>query len=400
MSDNSVPLLDNKLETAAKKTQVRRGRSRTQSESPQAAGNKKQKTIQLSEDCGSGMDDIILANENIEFAKSQFPPSKEDILLVDEVDVFFGREFYGSTYNQVVEFREPEVATILKRIWEAHTRAGHRLRLNDIKSMSAYKSLLNKMAAFAFLLDNEIALMLNQVRRVDDILYYLDSKNDRIGYKIMDSISYEVTYGYATAFAYLKEKDNFKDPSSALSQALVMPISCGQFSYANISPTRIMGVSGTLKAIGKYELDVLGGFGLDKFIYVPSVYGDSNFQFDKAGEGISFENNKSNFYHKISTEILSATKSKRAVIVFFPDISKLNEFVGSATYRQLGRHKSLLTEDMTSIEKEFTINKAATSGQLTLSTAVFGRGTDFFNKDETTEKAGGVHIIQVRFHSS
>ena len=121
----------------------------------------------------------------------------------------------------------------------------------------------------------------------------------------------------------------------------------------------------------------------------------SNFQFDKAGDGIDFESSKSNFYHKISAEIVAATKSRRAVIVFFRDRSKLDEFVSSATYRQLGRHKSLLLEDMSPREKDFVISKAATSGQITLSTAVFGRGTDFFCKDDSVEKNGGVHIIQV-----
>eukprot|EP00984_Skeletonema_dohrnii_P034349 scaffold33533_cov119-Skeletonema_dohrnii-CCMP3373.AAC.1 len=287
----------------------------------------------------------------------------EEILLVDEVDVFFGAEFYGKTYNQVIEFKEPEIVTILKRIWDAYSKGGHRLRLNDVK-------------------------------RVDDVPYFLDVENDRIGYKVMDSISYNVTFGYATVFAFLKEAENLKNKGAALSRALVMPISCGQFSYANISPTRIMGVSGTLAAIGEYEKNVLDGYGLNKYIFVPSVYGESNFQFDKAGDGICFESSKSNFYHKISAEIVAATKSKRAVIVFFRDRSKLNEFVGTATYRQLGRHKSLLTEDMTPRDKDFVINKAATAGQITLSTAVFGRGTDFFCKDDSVEKNGGVHIIQ------
>ena len=253
------------------------------------------------------------------------------------------------------------------------------------------------MSSFDFVLDNEINLMLSQVKRVDDVPYFLDSENDRIGYKVMDTVSYNVTLGYTTIFSYLKEAENLKNKAAALSRALVMPISCGQFSYANISPTRIMGVSGTLASIGEDEKKVLDRYGLNKYIFVPSVYGASNFQFDKAGEGISFESSKSNFYHKISAEIVAATKSKRAVIVFFHDRSKLDEFVSTATYRQLGRHKSLLREDMSPREKDFVISKAATAGQITLSTAVFGRGTDFFCKDNSVEKNGGVHIIQVRF---
>ena len=307
-----------------KKTQVsvRRGRSRT--ESPQAGNKKKQKTMSsLNEGPGTSQPGGV--SSSLSFVQNQELHPKQEILLVDEVDVFFGAEFYGKTYNQVLEFREPEVSTIIKRIWEAH-KCGHRLRLKDIKVMFEYKSLLNKMASFDFLLDNEISLMLNQVKRVDDVPYYLDSETDRIGYKIMDSISYDVTYGYATIFAYLKEADNLKHPSS-LSRALVMPVSCGQFSYANINPALIMGVSGTLQAIGKYEKDVLNMYGLNKFIYVPSVYGDSNFQFDEAGEGVYFECSKSNFYHKISAQIMDMTKSKRAVIVSKPNLVGTNKLL-------------------------------------------------------------------------
>ena len=80
---------------------------------------------------------------------------------------------------------------------------------------------------------------------------------------------------------------------------------------------------------------------------------------------------------------------------FFRDRAKLNEFVASPTYRQLTRHKKLLTEDSNTADKSFVIKKAATAGQITLSTAVFGRGTDFFCKDDVVQKNGGVHVIQV-----
>ena len=110
-------------------------------------------------------------------------------MLVDEVDVFFGSEFYGQTYNQVVEFREPEVGEILKKIWNAWNQGGRRLKLRDIQSMPEYKRLLDKMSSFSFLLDNEISSMLAQVSKVDDVPYYLDVENSRIGYKVMDSIS-------------------------------------------------------------------------------------------------------------------------------------------------------------------------------------------------------------------
>ena len=321
----------------------------------------------------------------------------EEILLVDEVDVFFGSNFYGQTYNQVAQVREPEVATILQQIWNANKRGGRRQRLADVQATPAYVQLLVKLPRYAFLLDNEISLMLDQVRRVDEEpAYHLDPSSDRIGYKVMDTISYEATYGYRTVFAYLKEADKgkLKNKDSTLASVLTMPVSCGQFSYADIKPARILGVSGTLNAMGDYEKDVMAKYGIEKFMFVPSVYGKSNFGFDKGGEGICIEANESDYFHSIITQIQETTKQKRAVIVFFANNARMKVFTTSAFYRKLGRQKKTLTEEMSAADKEFVINKAATAGQITICSAVFGRGTDFFCKDERVQKNGGVHVIQ------
>jgi preprotein translocase subunit SecA/uncharacterized protein YegL len=126
-----------------------------------------------------------------------------------------------------------------------------------------------------------------------------------------------------------------------------------------------------------------------------SGYGESNFQFDKAGDGVCIESNKSDFFHKIAIEIQKATKEQRAVIIFFRDDTCMNEFTSSAFYEKLSRkRKLLLTEDMSAADKEFVINKAATAGQITVCSAVFARSTDFFCTDERVQKSGGVHIIQ------
>jgi len=321
---------------------------------------------------------------------------RKEILLVDEVDVFFGSEFYGQTYNQVAQLREPEITDILIHIWIANKRGGRRQRLADIQALPAYSQLLKKIDGFKYVLDSEINLMIDQVRRIDEEPYYLHRDTDRIGYKVMDSISYEVTYGYRTVFAYLQEAErgNLKEKDSTLASALFIPLSCGQFSYANVSPERILGVSGTLSALGEYEYNVLAKYGVNTFMYVPSVYGESNFQFDKAGDGIRIETSVSDYYHSIVEHTHLFLKQKRSVIVFFSDNARLKDFTNSSFYRNLGRQKKLLTENMSKSDKEFAISKAATAGQVTISTAVFGRGTDFFCKDETVQRNGGVHVIQ------
>eukprot|EP00957_Ditylum_brightwellii_P064701 4910560-Ditylum_brightwellii.AAC.1 len=87
---------------------------------------------------------------------------RKEILLVDEVDVFFGSEFYGQTYNQVAQLREPEITDILIHIWIANKRGGRRQRLADIQALPAYSQLLKKIDGFKYVLDSEINLMIDQ----------------------------------------------------------------------------------------------------------------------------------------------------------------------------------------------------------------------------------------------
>jgi uncharacterized protein YegL len=321
----------------------------------------------------------------------------EEILLIDEVDVFFSSEFYGNTYNKAAMLREPTIVELLKTIWAESKHGSKRLRLSFVKQLSSYKELLVKFPGFEFLLENEVRRMLDEVRRVDETPYHLDITTDRIGHKIMDTIDYDVNFGYATVFAYLKEVENLKNPDSTLNRELVIKVSCGQFSYANISPTAILGVSGTLEVMDTYQKNVLQRYGVESFFYLPSVYGSSRFIFQPGADpsSVLIEKELDEYFLKITEVAVNVARLKRAVIVFFADTERLNRYVSSAFYRKLpGRNKNILKEDMSKIDKEFVIQRAATVGQITISSAVFGRGTDFFCKDETVEKNGGVHVVQ------
>ena len=365
------------------------------------------KITKLSEDCTRTKGDIrnltesllkgSLSSRGCKTGKNEQGRLDEEILVVDEFDVFFGSDFYGQTYNQVYQLQEDEIAEILRFIWTNSKRVGQKLKLADIQGIESYQHLVKKYPDFTYLFDNEILLMIDQVKRVDEEPYHLDEVTGRIGYKVMDTIEYDVTYGYCTMFAYLKEADKGKlqNAETRLANVLAMPVSCGQFSYASISPLRILGVSGTVAAMGQYEHDVLAKYGIERFIYVPSVYGKSNFDFDKAGDGIFVEPSVSDFFHKITDVILDVTKQRRAAIVFFHDNLRLQEYKRSSFFKKFDRRQvRLLTEDMSANDKEFVVKKAATAGQTTLCTASFGRGTDFFCKDDVVHKNGGVHVVQ------
>ena len=101
----------------------------------------------------------------------------------------------------------------------------------------------------------------------------------RYRYTKMDGVDWDLTYGYRTAFAVLHEveQDGGRNADASLRRALGLRVTCGTFSYANIKPARILGVSGTLAALSDDERRVMRSFGLELETYVPSVYGKSNF---------------------------------------------------------------------------------------------------------------------------
>ena len=173
---------------------------------------------------------------------------------------------------------------------------------------------------------------------------------------------------------------------ATLNRALSLRVFCAQFSYANIHPTKIFGVSGTLSALSPAEKKtMLAAFDVSHYSYIPSVYGTSNFLFDKGGRGIAIENDLPSYYQKLAEEITHTTRTKRAVIVFFQTLERLKGFENSPYGRKI-KKKLTLKADMPKEERNYVIKKATTSSQVTLAVAVFGRGTDFFSKDRYSQR--------------
>ncbi|CAE8613906.1 unnamed protein product [Polarella glacialis] len=332
--------------------------------------------------------------------RPQHMPDSGELLLVDEVDVFFSQDFYGKTHNQVTFLEADEVRDILFAVWELRdSRANPGRLFNMVKATPAFAALLSKFQQWHFLIETEVGAMCADLKDFDAIPYYYNRAENRIGYKIMDSIDYDVVFGYKTAFAYLSEASNqrLRDEEAALKEALRLRVPCGQFSYANLGETTILGVSGTVEALGRHEWEIMNRFGLTQYSFMPSVYGASNFRFlnQSGGRPITISQ-AADYFHDIASDINSKVKEGRAVIVFFKDTAELSKFESSPSAKQI-RMVNLLQESMSDDSKDFVIKKAATAGQVTLATAVFGRGTDFFCNDSKLDAAGGVHVIQAFF---
>jgi hypothetical protein len=326
------------------------------------------------------------------------------ILLVDEVDVFFGKDFYGQTYNQVTHISTPEVIALIRMIWKERSS---KPSLRSLTALPEYQTLVTNFKDWGYLIDNELKLMCSQVNNFNKPAYVYDPQSDRVGYSEHDTINYSLTYGYRTIFAYLRELDNGNVKSTHTAnfdqQHLHMQVSCGQFSYANINPACILGVSGTLTALTTYEQDVMSRYKIDQYSVSPSVYGKKDLVFDHADAGIAIADDKADYFkgivnviNNISRTSDSSKRKNRAVIVFFESFSRLEEFRKSDYFRQVIENTGVnrLSELTGTADRDYIIRKAATMGQVTLATKAFGRGTDFISRDDPLNKLGGTHILQ------
>ena len=120
---------------------------------------------------------------------------------------------------------------------------------------------------------------------------------------------------------------------------------------------------------------------------MPSVYGAANFM-EEHFVAVS----DADHHVTIAREIGKKRERDRAVIVFFADSKKLKDFE-RLHCRKFAKTQCLL-ETQTHSEKQDVIKRATTAGQVTLTTAVFARGTDFFCNDRKVIHNGGVHVIQ------
>ena len=228
---------------------------------------------------------------------------------------------------------------------------------------------------------------------------------DKIGYKDQDGISYSISYGYKTLFAYFTESEGSAPniTETSLDRKIALLLDCGSFSYAEI-PKRyscIMGVTGTLKTLSKAEKTLLAdAYQIKTFTYIPSVYnvdGKKEIRSCDSSDDCKIEPEtgiNSIILREIKTRLKGKDGYARAVLVFFDSAAKLKKFADCDEMKIMKSDIQIITESTPPIYKEQYIGNAVLSGKVTLLTKVFGRGVDFICYDDKLLSNGGVHVIQ------
>ncbi|ETN97163.1 hypothetical protein RFI_40367 [Reticulomyxa filosa] len=327
--------------------------------------------------------------------KKTVEPIRSKILLIDEVDVFFNKNFYGGYYSAAATLRHDSITKLIDFIWEYRESD---LTLEEVKQCNEYKACCNVLKEWDSLLDEAIKDILSDVQNFLSHGYQIS--NDKIGYKEQDGISYNIRCGYKTLFAYYHEHAQNKISTESLKNNIFLSFQIGNFSYAEVPKNfyRIIGVSRTLKTLSASEQEVVEKeYHISKHTYMPSSFGDNNLVFAQQKD-ISIVNENDYFItlkKEIDDRLVGKTQgTKRAVLVFFESNKQLTEFHESSNFLAMKGEALVMTEETSPDAKESLVKRATSSGQVGLFTKAFGRGTDFYCCDQIVSANGGPHVIQ------
>eukprot|EP01084_Bolivina_argentea_P258927 436713_1 len=327
--------------------------------------------------------------------------NRANVLLIDEVDVFFNKQFYGQFYTPGAVLKHECIKNITDYIWNHYEDNGYKsmLELRVMKETDEYKECMKIFTEeWRDIIDEQVKCMLADINTFDSPKYVV--RNDKIGYKEGDQISYTATVGYKTLFAYYYEHYVHHNVISeqSLNNMIAIYLKCGTLSYAEI-PKRfniIMGVTGTLRHLSKPELKTMDeNYGLKIHTFMPSLFGENKNKFNKQ-QDITISTIE-RFDEKLKNEIFKRLKdhsSPRCVFVFFEDTRKLMSFYETFQHFHDSDKIRILTEQLTFEEKESAVLRAPQSNTVALLTKSFGRGTDFKVMDDLVLNNGGPHVIQ------
>ena len=325
--------------------------------------------------------------------------NRASILLIDEVDVFFNKDFYGNTYTPGAVLKDATIRQLTDLIWNNYCKNGQKLTLtfSAIKKSKEYNGCKKRFGHWMDLINEAIRDMMCDVQEFSSAPYIV--KNDKIGYKESDRISFSKTLGYKTLFTYYHEHSKGNITQQSLHNKIAIYLQCGSFSYAEIPKNFyvILGVTGTLKTLSEAEQNIMKDtYKIERHTYMPSLFGVNKLQWKPKLDIDLFNltNYHENLKEQIKRKINDHPGGPRCVFVCFETRKKLKQFYNSKSFNSFQGDTLVLTEEASKDEKNSIVKRAAISKKILLMTRVFGRGTDFQVHDKIVKNNGGPHVIQ------
>ena len=184
------------------------------------------------------------------------------MLLIDEVDVFFQKEFYGNVYSPLAKVCDSTVSALLCHIY-TNRADPKQLSLRNIYNSQAFQACISRFPNWTELLEESVKCMVSDVKTFETHNYQV--LRGQISYADQDAMSFNKQFGYKTTFAYFFEMEKGRIDKNTCDEHLYLLVKCGSFSYAEIPNMyhSVLGVSGTLSTLSAAERWLLTeGFGI------------------------------------------------------------------------------------------------------------------------------------------
>ena len=336
--------------------------------------------------------DMILTNKSTLSKIDTSARIRPKVLLIDEVDVFLSDKYYGGMYMPSVFLKDDAIKALLDSIWQNKNFKS----LKNVQALPAYQTCATKFSNWMKLFDEVIKDMIAALQSYQSSTYLV--QNDKIVYVDGESIVDNVVLGYDTVWAYYHENSKGTISSSSLQENVGILINCGRFSYAEMPHefAYIGGVTGTLQTLAPVETKILEKvYAITQKTFIPSVFGSSNRTYNEQNDVRVVK--ESEYFMEICNEIRMMCDSKRAILVFFKSEDELQAFHKSSQLVEMKQIVQIITEKVSTKDRELYIKRAATVGVVTLLTRTFGRGTDFICRQLQLLGYGGIHVLQTFF---
>lgn len=213
---------------------------------------------------------LLLNNETIVAKKGDITETKsKKIMLIDEVDVFFSKEFFGEQSRHGITLQSCEVEKLADFVWANKAT----ITYQKIIQSKEFRACERRYPTIHNLLRYEAVNILEGIRSYKHEYIVHD---DKIGYVRPEGMNFN-RVSWRITFAYYYEVERGVIKARPQSHASFI-VSYADLSYAELPREYefVMGVSGTLKALPPCQREVLKEwYGIKEYYYVPSVYGKS-----------------------------------------------------------------------------------------------------------------------------
>lgn len=352
----------------------------------------------------------LLPNRNSyvkRFLKGEEPvPFKEDksgkrLLLIDEVDIFFGPDFYDKSSGIIELLREKESKAIVRYVWDHRDQS---LSVDKVMELPECEELIKIYPNLREILKKEIRKMLGGIISFPmgrEPYHQCVRKDNKIGYPDATSCetNFHTYYGdYSTQFAYFYYRETGEITSDeALENPIGIMVHCGHFAYSKLPLfyDLRLGMTGTLKELSPDESKILTEFEFKKRSYIPTTF--SKKQKTEIDETLVVDGGEEEYFQALKGALEKCVKDRRSALVIFEGREDLEKFRKQLAVRpgNLLHSPEILIENQSGEygKTDASVYRATLPQTITFMIKQYGRGTDFVCRDSALIRAGGVQVI-------